>query len=92
MVGIAKSFGILLQQFVSYFNIPVALGALIMGVSGGIYTVTGKYLSCVMRKPAFCIILSENKDADQLHGKISFAVTAKLISTFVFTKYEISSL
>ena len=47
-----------------------------------------------MRKPAFCIY--ENKDPD------SFAVTAKLISAFVFgyidstipllPKYEISSL
>ena len=35
-------------------------------------------MSSVMRKPAFCIC--ENKDADQL----SFVVTAKLISAFVF--------
>ena len=41
MVGIAKSFGILLQEFVSYFDIPVALGALVMGVSGGVYTLAG---------------------------------------------------
>ena len=40
-------------------------------------------LSLIMRKPAFCIC--ENKDADQLRGyQISFAVTAKLISAFVF--------
>ena len=32
-------------------------------------------------KPAFC--MCENKDADQLRGY--FAVTAKLISAFVFT-------
>ncbi|XP_045199768.2 monocarboxylate transporter 7-like [Mercenaria mercenaria] len=38
MVGIAKSFGILLVQFVDYFDIPVAIAALIMGVSGGVYT------------------------------------------------------
>ena len=40
-----------------------------------------------MRKPAFCIC--GNKGADQLRGKktktqINFAVTAKLISAFVF--------
>ena len=35
-----------------------------------------------MGKPTICI--GENKDADQLRGKISFAVTAKLISAFVF--------
>ena len=40
-----------------------------------------KHMSRVMRKPAFCI--RENKDADQL--QISFTVTAKLISAFVFT-------
>ncbi|KAL4219937.1 hypothetical protein ACF0H5_020348 [Mactra antiquata] len=39
MVGIAKSFGILLPHFVAYFNVPVALAALIMGVSGAVYTV-----------------------------------------------------
>ncbi|XP_060578884.1 monocarboxylate transporter 12-like [Ruditapes philippinarum] len=38
MVGIAKSFGILLEQFVDYFDIPVAMAALIMGVAGGMYT------------------------------------------------------
>ena len=64
-----------------------------------------------IRKPAFCIC--ENKDADQLRGnreadqrlclktktQISFAVTAKLISAFVFaalivllSKSEISSI
>lgn len=43
MVGIAKSFGILLMQFVTYFDIPVALAALIMGVSGGVYTLSGVY-------------------------------------------------
>ena len=41
MVGIAKSFGILLQEFVAYFDIPVALGALAMGVCGGVYTIAG---------------------------------------------------
>ena len=37
-----------------------------------------------MRKPAFCI--SENK------AQISFAVTAKLISAFVFTTRLVQSL
>jgi hypothetical protein len=41
MVGIAKSFGILLEQFVDYFDIPVAMAALIMGVAGGMYTLAG---------------------------------------------------
>lgn len=40
MVGIAKSFGILLVEFVNYFDIPVALAASVMGVSGGVYTLT----------------------------------------------------
>ena len=46
-----------------------------------------------MRKPAFCIC--GNKDADQLHGNreaISFAVTAKLISAFVFATRTVLSL
>lgn len=42
MVGIAKSFGILLDEFVGYFGISHALGALIVGVSGGVYTLAGK--------------------------------------------------
>ena len=41
-------------------------------------------MSLVMRKPTFCIC--ENKDADQLRGDHeAVAVTAKLISAFVFT-------
>ena len=41
-------------------------------------------MSRVIRKPDFC--LCENKGADQLRitAQISFAVTAKLISAFVF--------
>ena len=39
-----------------------------------------------MRIPAFCIC--ENKDADQLR----FAVTAKLISAFVFATWIVQSL
>ena len=40
-------------------------------------------VSRIVRKPDFC--LCENKAADQLRGsQISFAVTAKLISAFVF--------
>ena len=35
-----------------------------------------------MRKQDFCTC--ENKDADQLRGNCGFAVTAKLISAFVF--------
>ena len=45
-------------------------------------------MSRVMRKPTFCIC--ENKDADQLRG--SFAVTAKLISAFVFATWIVQSL
>ena len=45
------------------------------------------YMSLVVRKPAFCIC--ENKDADQLRG---FAVTAKLISAFVFATRLVQSL
>ena len=53
-------------------------------------------MSCVVRKPAFCIIC-ENKDADQLccngeADQISFAVTAKLISAFVFVTRIVQSL
>ena len=42
------------------------------------------FMSLVVRKPAFCIC--ENKNANQLRGdhELIFAVTAKLISTFVF--------
>ena len=47
---------------------------------------TENYLSLVMRKPAFG--MCENKDADQ----ISFAVTAKLISSFVFAIRIVQSL
>ena len=39
-------------------------------------------MSRLVRKPTICI--GENKDADQLRAQISFAVTAKLISAFVF--------
>ena len=45
------------------------------------------YMSHSMRKPAFCIC--ENKDADQLRG---YAVTAKLISAFVFAPWIEQSL
>lgn len=44
MVGIAKSFGILLDEFVAYFGISHGMGALIMGVAGGIYTLAGEVL------------------------------------------------
>ena len=44
-----------------------------------------------MGKPTICIC--ENKDADQLRGlQISFAVTAKLISAFVFDTQMVQSL
>ena len=46
--------------------------------------------SLVVRKLDFCIC--ENKDADQLRGYISFAVTAKLISAFVFATRIVQSL
>ena len=48
MVGIAKSFGILLEEFVVYFDIPVALAALIMGMAGGVYTLAGEFNSARM--------------------------------------------
>ncbi|OWF40072.1 monocarboxylate transporter 5-like [Mizuhopecten yessoensis] len=38
MVGIAKSFGIMLEELVIYFNTDMATAALVMGVAGGIYT------------------------------------------------------
>ena len=44
------------------------------------------YMSRVVRKPAFCIC--ENKDADQLRGKL----TTKLISAFIFTTRIVLSL
>ena len=51
-------------------------------------------MSPVIRKPDFCIC--ENKGADQLRGntkaQISFAVTAKLISAFVFATRVVQSL
>ena len=48
-------------------------------------------MGLVVRKPAFCIC--ENKDADQLRGyTISFAVTAKLISAFVFATWIVQFL
>ena len=47
------------------------------------------HTSRVVRKPAFCIC--ENKDADQLRGN-SFAVTAKLISAFVFATRIVQTL
>ncbi|KAK3589658.1 hypothetical protein CHS0354_015159 [Potamilus streckersoni] len=40
MVGIAKSFGILMQEFIILFNVPVAYAALVMGVSGAVYTLS----------------------------------------------------
>ena len=40
------------------------------------------HLSCVVRKSAFCIC--ENKNADQLCGNHTAAVTTQLISAFVF--------
>ena len=45
-------------------------------------TVLYNYMSRIVRKPDFC--LGENKGADQLRGNHEFAVTAKLISAFVF--------
>ncbi|KAL3847658.1 hypothetical protein ACJMK2_018559 [Sinanodonta woodiana] len=40
MVGIAKSFGILMQEFIILFDVPVAYAALVMGVSGAVYTLS----------------------------------------------------
>ena len=50
----------------------------------------GSDKSLVMRKPAFCIC--KNKEADQLRGNRGFAVTAKLISAFVFATRIVQSL
>ena len=46
------------------------------------------YMSLVMRKPAFCICIAYAKTKTQ----ISFAVTAKLISAFVFATWIVQSL
>ncbi|WAR28885.1 MOT12-like protein [Mya arenaria] len=35
----AKCFGILMEEFVDYFNVPVAVAASAMGVAGGMYTI-----------------------------------------------------
>ncbi|XP_069104318.1 monocarboxylate transporter 12-like [Argopecten irradians] len=43
MVGIAKSFGILLQELVVYFDTNVAMVALIMGVEGIVFTITAPF-------------------------------------------------
>ena len=54
------------------------------------------YLSHVVRKPTFCIILCENKDADQLRGnreadqRLCFRHRDRTIP--LLSKYEISSL
>lgn len=40
MVGTAKSYGILMGELMKHFKIPAATGALVMGVSGGVYTIT----------------------------------------------------
>ena len=51
---------------------------------GGYMHVYDHYLSLVMRKPAFCICETKTQ--------ISFAVTAKLISAFVFATRTVQSL
>ena len=41
MVGIAKSFGILLQEMVLYFDVSLGDAAWVLAASGGIYTISG---------------------------------------------------
>ncbi|XP_069103953.1 monocarboxylate transporter 12-like isoform X2 [Argopecten irradians] len=43
MVGIAKSFGIMLEELVVYFSTDIATAALVMGVAGGIYTLASPF-------------------------------------------------
>lgn len=40
MVGTAKSYGILMGELMKHFKISAATGALVMGVSGAVYTIT----------------------------------------------------
>ena len=78
--GIAKANFLLRRQIIyKAFAVPTVLRVRSL-----------RYSNLVMRKPAFCIC--ENNDADQLRGYISFAVTAKLISAFVFAARIVQSL
>ncbi|XP_060082664.1 monocarboxylate transporter 5-like [Ylistrum balloti] len=43
MVGIAKSFGIMLEELVVYFSTDIPTAALVMGVAGGIYTLASPF-------------------------------------------------
>lgn len=43
MVGTAKSFGIIMAELIKHFNITTATGALVIGVSGAVYTITGNH-------------------------------------------------
>ena len=42
MVGVAKSYGILMQPLVEEFKVEVTTASLGMAVGGGVYTLTGK--------------------------------------------------
>ncbi|XP_048745461.1 monocarboxylate transporter 14-like isoform X2 [Ostrea edulis] len=49
MVGIAKSFGIIMKELILHFQIRTATAALVMGISGAVYTITAP----------FCVALGE---------------------------------
>ncbi|XP_061185187.1 monocarboxylate transporter 12-like [Saccostrea echinata] len=43
MVGIAKSYGIIMAELIRQFRIPTATGALVMGISGAVYTILAPF-------------------------------------------------
>ncbi|XP_056006434.1 monocarboxylate transporter 12-like [Ostrea edulis] len=50
IMGIIKSFGIIMREVILYFEIHTTTAALVMGISGAVYTVTGP----------FCMALGEH--------------------------------
>ena len=50
------------------------------------------HLSCVVRNPAFCICIYENKDADQIRGYQGLCFRYKASTILLLSKSEISSL
>jgi hypothetical protein len=42
MVGVAKSYGILMQPLIDEFKVEITTASLGMAVGGGVYTLTGK--------------------------------------------------
>ncbi len=45
-----RSFGIFIEEFVTYFDTSVAMAAAMMGVYGGVYTLAGKAKVKVFRE------------------------------------------